>query len=99
MRKTFLFASLILLASACVAKIDGDNSPSPLPGSKCGAAYRLVPKRNLSSPFGTSTGIACDGGSLWIVAGGHNAPTHTLARFNPLTFTTERSFTFDNLIE
>jgi hypothetical protein len=63
------------------------------------AAFRLSQVRNLASPLPDPTGVTSDGNALWILAGGHNSFSNTLVRFNPETGATERTFSFDNLIE
>jgi DNA-binding beta-propeller fold protein YncE len=96
------------LALACSGKIiDGgqtaqppDSGPPPA-ANTCPVApyYTIKALKTVASPLPNSTGITFDGSRLWVLAGGLNAVTNTLVRFDPDTGTIDRSFSFTNLIE
>jgi hypothetical protein len=64
-------------------------------------AYRLVPRRKVTSPLPNPTGIAYDGQMLWVlaVAGfGDGGSPPTLVRFDPDTLVVDRTFVLSALI-
>ena len=67
-----------------------------MPGA---APYRLHVLARYGVPITNATGIACDGDHVWLVGGGHNAGTHTLAHVELQTSAVRKRFTFSNLIE
>jgi len=91
-----------MLACACFdttgqMSSDGLLRVAPLP--PLGPNWSLVLDHQIGSPIPDPAGIAFDGTQLWLMGGGHNAPTHRLVRYDDRNFAITRDFTFDNLIE
>lgn len=61
--------------------------------------YRLALVQRYGVPVSTATGVSCDGDSVWLVGGGHNALTHTVVHADLASSKVDRTFSFDNLIE
>jgi outer membrane protein assembly factor BamB len=50
-------------------------------------------------PVVNARGVACDGAHVWLMAGDHNAPTHTLSYVELASSAVSKSYAYDNLIE
>jgi hypothetical protein len=61
--------------------------------------YRLHLVARYSAAIVNATGIACDGDRVWLIGGGHNAPTHTLAHVDYRSGAIDATYTYSNLIE
>lgn len=71
----------------------GPSEAPPVLGNR---RLQLVARHGV--PLADATGIACDGSHVWLVAGGHNAPSHTFAHVDLATGATETSFAVPDLI-
>jgi hypothetical protein len=80
------------------AVVPSPGEKPPDPGSVVlPAQLHLVTRYPVPMP--SATGIACAGDHVWLVAGGHNAPSHTLSYVALTTSAVDKQLTYSNLIE
>lgn len=71
---------------------------TPPAGTDCAPDCRLVQRSNFASPVANATGVAFDGKSLWIMAGGDTG-SHSLTEVDPVSGATGRRYMLGDLAE
>jgi hypothetical protein len=80
---------------------DVEPAPSvgdPTPGH-LSKTFQLALLQRYGVPVSNATGVACDGSSVWLIGGGHNALRHELVHADLATSEVDKRYSYDNLIE
>jgi hypothetical protein len=82
---------------------ESDLDPAPSVGGPkrehVSKTFRLALLQRYGVPVSNATGVACDGSSVWLIGGGHNALRHELVHADLATSEIDERYSYDNLIE
>ncbi|MEO9533767.1 MAG: hypothetical protein ABJG68_02125 [Crocinitomicaceae bacterium] len=79
--------------------ISCQNGDDPEPTQNINTEFNFEYAGSIGAPYANTTGITSDQENLWILSGGHNADQHTLIYYDLDSYTIEKEFVYDSLIE